>query len=404
MLLKKIIRFPLCCLLVFPLVMNAQKQPDSTRTDAFLEEIMKQYPHYFDSIIAHRQDYNVQVIYTKIDRGANGIAGLKHYYFNVNPTRNFAPGSAAKLPVAILTLQKLASLKQYGVDKNTTMLTGKAYAGQTAVYNEPTSPNGKPTPATYLKKMLLVSDGDAYNRLYELLGQHYINNELQQKGYTGAQITERLDADISEDGNRHTNPVQFVAPGNKVLYDQPAQFNTAPFALRKDSANSDTGKSRITLEDFHTMMVSLLFPNKVTASQRFNISDEDRKYILKYMSQLPPESSSPPYIDEPEIFYPGYCKYLLLGAEKDTIPADIRIFNASGKANGTLVDIAYVVDFDKKVEFFLSAVITDGVDEDETITVPFMKHLGKVIYDYEVKREKKNMPALEELKFEYDGR
>ena len=405
MLLQKIIRSCFGCLAVLPLVLYGQNQPvpvaDSTHTDVFLEELLKQHALYFDSILAKKQEYNVQVIYTKIDRGANGIAGLKHYYFNVNPASYFNPAASVKLPLAILTMQKLAELKSNGVDKSTTMLTEKAYSGQTAVLNDPTSSNGKPSVAQYLKRMLLVNDEEAASRLYELLGQLYINQQLKEKGYVASQITERPGANLTEDENRHTNPVKFYAPGNKLIHEQAARFNTAPFTVQPNDWKS---KSRLSLEEMHSILISLIFPNKVTSAQRFLISDEDRKYILKYMSQWPTESSNPPYIDQPEIYYPAFSKYLLVGLGKDSVSPGIRIFNAAGEADGSMVDIAYIVDFDKKIEFFLSAVVDTRVDDYKAVALPFMNHLGEVIYELELKREKKIVPDLSEVKFEYDGR
>jgi Beta-lactamase enzyme family len=405
MLLQKLIRPFALLLAFFPSAGYAQNpkapQADTARTDVFLEALLKQYPQYFDSILSKKQALNVQVIYTQIDRGANGIAGLKHYYFNVNPAVYFDPAASVKLPLALLTMQKLAALGLNGVDRNSTMLTEKAYSGQTAVLNDHTTTNGKPTIAQYLKRMLLVSDAEAANRLYELLGQQQINQQLKEKGYAAAQITERLGADLTEDENRHTNPVKFYAPGNKLIYEQAAGFNTAPFNLLSGDVKT---RSRLSLEDLHTMMISLVFPNKVTAAQRFPLSDEDRKYILKYMSQWPAESSNPPYIDEPGIYHPAFSKYLLVGLGKDSISPLIRIFNAAGEADGSFVDIAYIADFDNKTEFFLSAVMDAGQDESEMTGLTFMNHLGKVIYEYELKREKKIVPDLSELKFEYDGR
>lgn len=401
MVLKNSIRFSIYLLVILPLGINAQNpapkgEPDSVRTDIFLKDLLKQYPQYFDSATGMQQ-LNVQVIYTKIDRGANGIAGLKHYYFNVNASGYFCPGTTIALPVAMLTLQKLAELKTAGVDKNTTMLTEKAYNGQTAVYNDPTTPNGKPSIAQYLKKMLMTGDEDACNRLYEFLGQQYINSQLQQRGYTNVRVTRRLNIDLSEDENRHTNPVRFLAPGNKLIYDQAAQYNTNPSA-------ENLTKNRLSLEDLHTMLVSLVFPNKITAAQRFTINEEDRKYILKYMSQLPVESFNPPYSDDTTNYYPAYNKFLLYGAGKDTITKSIRVFNVASESDGQIIDAAYIADFDKKIEFMLSAAIDCGEDKYETMALPFMRHLGEVIYEYETKREKSIQPDLEGMKMIYDGR
>jgi hypothetical protein len=75
-----------------------------------------------------------------------------------------------------------------------------------------------------------------------------------------------------------------------------------------------------------------------------------------------------------------------------------------------MIDLAYIVDFDKNIEFFLSAAIncdTDGIVNDdkydyENIGFPFMKNLGKVIYDFEVKRKRSHSPDLSAFKIIYD--
>jgi hypothetical protein len=397
---------------------------DSTKTDVFLEELLKQYPQYFDSILNNRKAMNMQFIYTKVDRGANGIAALKQYYFNVNPSDYFYPASTVKLPISLLALQRLNELKETGIDKNTTMITEKGSASQTAVFNDPTAIDGKPSVAQYIKKILMISDNDACNRLYEFLGQQYINEQLHQKGYADAELLHRLSISLTEDENRYTNPVKFYSPGNKLLYQQPMQYNTTKFAHRNDvmgkayykgdsliNAPMDFSiRNRISLEDLHTILISLVFPNKVTAAQRFNITDEDRNFMLKYMSQLPTESTYPPYSADTTSYYPAYCKFLFFGTEKGQLPSNIRSFNKVGDAYGQVLDVAYIVDFDKKIEFFLSAVIycnSDGILNDDkydydNIGFPFMKHLGKVIYDYEVKRERVIEPDLGDLKFIYD--
>jgi hypothetical protein len=389
---------------------------DSSHTDAFMEDLLKQYPQYFDSILANRKTWHVQVIYTQVDRGANGIAALKNHYFNVNPAQYFYPSTGIQLPLALLTLQRLGELKATGIDKNTTMLTEAAQPKQTAVYNDPTTPNGKPSIGHYLKKMLLTNDADAGNRLYEFLGQEYINEQLLQKGYPGAQVIQRLETALTPEQNRHTNPIRFLAPVNKLLYQQAPRYNSKPHLQRKDSLVwpplDFSGNNQITLEDLHTLLISLVFPNKVTSSQRFAVTDDDRKFILQYMSQLPAESIYPPYQDDTAKYYPAYSKYLLYGAEKGDLPANIRIFNKSGNGYGHLLDVAYMVDFDRKIEFFLSAVIycnkdgvlNEGAYDYKTNGFPFMKNLGQVMYEYETKREKKIEPDLNELRFEYDGR
>lgn len=398
---------------------------DNTKTDALLEKLLTSNSQYFSQVIANKKQWNVQVIYTQIDRGANGIPALKNYYYNVNPANYFYPASTVKFPVSILALQRLNELKDKGIDRNTTMITEAATPMQTAVFNDPATPDGRPTIAQYIKKILMVSDNDAYNRLYEFLGQDYINNELHKRGYEDVQLLHRLQISLPQEENRKTNPVRFLDTAGNVLYQQPMQVAHAQYVLRNDSMGKAyvqggslingpmdfSLKNRISLEDMHNILISLVFPNKVPGKQRFNLSEADREFLFKYMSQLPTESTYPPYSDDTARYNAAGGKYFIFGGEEKGIyPKHLRIFNKTGGAYGQLLDVAYVVDYAKKVEFFLSAVIycnSDGVLNDDkydydTIGRPFLKNLGQVIYDYESQRTKKHLPDFSEFLFYYD--
>lgn len=396
---------------------------DNAITDVFLEQLLAAEPGLTEAL-THRKESNTQVIYTQVDRGANGVPVLTHHYFNVNPAQYFYPASTVKFPVSLLALQRLNELKDKGINKNTTMITEAAGSSQTAVYNDPSSADGRPTIEQYIRKILMVSDNDAYNRLYEFLGQDYINTSLHQKGYEDVQLLHRLQISLSEGENRKTNPVKFIGADNSVLYEQPAIENTSRYEKRNDSLGKKyyqdgklvngpmnfSGKNRICLQDLHNMLISLIFPEKMPAQQRFNLTEADRAFVLKYMSQYPTESTYPAYISDTAQYWPAYGKLLLFGSEKGDLPKNIRIFNKTGGAYGQLLDVAYIVDFEKGVEFFLSAVTycnSDGVINDDkydytTIGIPFMKQLGQTIYKYEIKRPKAHLPDLSGLKFIYD--
>ena len=87
----------------------------------------------------------------------------------------------------------------------------------------------------------------------------------------------------------------------------------------------------------------------------------------------------------------------------------IRIFNKIGDSYGYDIDNAYIVDFKNKVEFLLSAVVQsndDGIYNDnryeyKTVCLPFMKNIGRLIYEQEKKRPKKYLPKLKKFKFHY---
>ncbi len=394
----------------------------AAKTDLFFNSLFKKYPDLFDTIIAQAKQRNIQVIYTQVDRNANNLPRFKDYYFNEDPNNYFYPASTVKLPTALLALQRLNELNSPGVNMNTTMITEAAYSGQTEIYNDPNTPDGKPNIKQYIKRIFLVSDNDAFNRLYEFLGQQYVNDQLHNRGYESAQILHRLDIFLSEDENRHTNPVKFLSDDNQILYQQPLAFNQVKYAARNDLLGKayykgDTlinapmnfsKKNRILLSDLHSILRSVIFTNSVGNRQRFNLTSADYDFVYKYLSSYPAESVYPAY---DTASYPNsYIKFLLNSREDKLLSKNIRIFNKSGEAYGQLTDIAYVVDLENNIEFFLSATINcniNGIVNDdhydyETAGHPFLKNLGKVIYDYELHRKRSHVADLSRFKIVYD--
>ncbi|MBL7732221.1 MAG: serine hydrolase [Chitinophagaceae bacterium] len=371
--------------------------------DQLIENLLRKNKPLFDSVLANRNDWRVQILYSEILRDKKGKVSFADHAFNLDEEMYYYPASTVKLPVAILALQKLNELRIKGLDKNTTMITETAGSRQTAVYNDPSSADGRPTIAHYIKKILLVSDNDAFNRLYEFLGQEYINNTLQQMGYRHAQIIHRLEVVLTEEENRRTNPVRFVDSTGKLVYDKPAETSGLLYAARNTRIGKGfyrggqlvnepfdfSKKNRLTLVELHNIVKSILFPEAVPKQMRFNLTADDYTFLRKYMSMWPGESASPVY-SAPD-YWDTYVKFLYYGAENNKPDTALRIFNKVGDAYGFLIDGAYIADYANKTDFLLSAVIycnSDGILNDnnydyDTIGLPFMKNLGRMIHAYE---------------------
>lgn len=392
---------------------------DSLNKNSFLINLLHQYPEYFDTLLRQNNQWNIRIIYTQIDRKADNSPLLTNYYFNIDPIQYFYPASTVKMPTAFLALQKLNELNLPGLNKNSTMITEAAYSRQDAVYNDPNSPDGRPTIENYIKKIFLVSDNDAYNRLYEFLGQEYINSTLHKMGYDSVQILHRLDISRTEDENRHTNPVKFYDTSGNLLYQKPLVKSEMPYQPRKTFLGKGymnggqqinqpfdfSNKNRINLTDLHSMLQTLIFPEIFPQQSRFKLTDEEYRFLYRYMSMKPGESDFPQYDSN---YNGAHSKFLMYGGKGDLAP-DIRIFNKIGEAYGFLTDVAYIVDFNKKIEFFLSATIycnSDGIFNDdhydyENVGLPFLKNLGEVLYGYELKRKRKHVPDLSKFKTDY---
>lgn len=405
--------------LTSPKPINNIKVSDSNK-DAFLTSLMASHPLFFDRIIRDKKKYNLQIIYTQIDRVRGNPAHFTDFYFNLDSTGYRYPASTIKLPIAALALQKLNELNIPGLNKYSTMITEAQSAGQSAVYNDPTSPDGRPTIAHYIKKILLVSDNDASNRLYEFLGQEYINNVLKKMGYDSVQIIHRLSVSLNESQNRTTNPVKFYNAENKILWEQKETKSDMRYHIRNEKLGKGymsgaqlvnepfdfSRKNKLTLPDLHSILRSLIFPESVPRQKRFDLTKDDYQFLYKHMSMMPRESKYPQYDSS---YTDAYVKFLFYGGKGAIGGNSIRIFNKVGDAYGFLTDAAYIVDFKNGIEFMLSAAIycnsdevfNDDKYEYETIGYPFMKNLGAVIYQHELKRPRKNKPDLSSFKFNY---
>ena len=162
------------------------------------------------------------------------------------------------------------------------------------------------------------------------------------------------------------------------------------------------------LVDQQSVLRRLLFPEIYPENDRYTLTDDQYKFIYKYMSMWPTESKHPTY--SPPEYFPAYCKWLFYGGDSLTvINPNIRIFNKIGDSYGYDIDNAYIVDFKNKVEFIISAVVQSNDDEIyndnkyeyKTVCLPFMKNLAQTIYEYELKRDRQYKPDLKKLKFKY---
>jgi hypothetical protein len=388
--------------------------PNVQPSDEFLGKIINENPE-LRNFIKQKDSLNIQIIYTKIDRDQANKPTFTDYTFNADPDKYFYPASTVKMPGAFLALEKLNELKAQKLNRDHIMLTDSVldkivFNGSEAQQNE--------TISQYIKQIFLVSDNDAFNKLYEFLGQEYIHEKLQQKRYLNSIIRHRLAVNMSVEQNRHTNAVNFYNKSGKFLYEQlPAystlQFNAPTVKMGKGFMRGDklvnepfdfSFKNRVALLDLHNMLRSVIFFNDTKPSQRFKLSKNDRRFLLHWMSALPKESSNPKY-DTTE-FDDGFAKFLPRTIMQNE---GVRIFSKAGWAYGFLTDVAYVVDLKNNVEFMLSATIlcnTDGVFNDdkydfETIGYPFMKLLGETIYRHELQRKRKFLPDLSAFKFDY---
>lgn len=402
------------------------RQNQTIVNDGFFKSATASGNWSIDSFLARASGFKIQIIYTQVDHLKKNKVKLTTYSYRNDPADYFYPASTVKLPIAILALQKLRELNIPGLDMNSTMITEADGPVQTAVSTDPSAINGKPTIAQYIRKILLVSDNDAFNRLYEFLGQEYINKSLHKMGYTDTRIIHRLSVFLSEKDNRHTNPIRFLDEAGNLLYYQPAATSAWDYATEKTPVKQYlmgkgfirgeelvnepfdfSTKNRLPLGDLHSILTSIMFPESLPAKKRFHLKDEDYLFLRKCMAILPGESKSPVY--DTAKYGDNFVKFLYYGAAPGKADTTIRIFNKPGDAYGFMTDAAYITDFKNKRDFILSATIycnSDSIFNDDhydyiDIGFPFMRNLGRLIHEKEIHRTPTREPDWSGFLFNY---
>ncbi|MBO9698915.1 MAG: serine hydrolase [Sporocytophaga sp.] len=349
-------------------------------------------------VVQHPYKFRVQVVYTQVRKDSIGKLVFVASDFRINDDEYFYPATLVKLPIAALALEKINSLHTNGLSKDSYLKVLVPYISK------------KEKPVTIREniiRMLVLNDKNAFNRLYEFLGQEYINSRLEQLGYEKTRIIQRFNSASTEE-NRTTGPYEITDSLGKTLYKGMKvtcrKKFTNPIKETKIGTGYIEGKkfvrvakdfqnsNNFPLSEAHRMLISVIYPEETAVENRFNISAEDFEFLKTALGYFPKEAGILEWMNDEKI-YDTQEKFLFAGASKDSLPHGLRIYNKAGFDYGFIADCAYIQDKEKDVEFFVSAVLyTNSKDilseegyEYKENGYPFLKELGKLIYYHEIR-------------------
>lgn len=386
----------------------------------FLDSLLKRDLPQYSGVLNNPSKYKLRIFYTQINRDRNNEPDFVTHDFQ-SDTDYIYPASTVKLPMSVLALMKVQELNIKGLEKNTAMMTDSAFTCRKKVTSDSSSGLGYPTLENYIKKMLLVSDNQAFARTYDFVDYDYAHEKLKGLGFEKVRIFNRLESQCTTDTVLGTAPVYFLNPTGDTLYKQPRRLfsgkrehsvkNSAAGIFNRNAngkwvrgAKDFSKHNYLDPEDLHRFMQKLVFNNYSSKREKLPLSDENRLFLLKQLGSYPRESEYPRYT--PKVYYDSYKKYLMYGARVANISQDsIRVINIVGRAYGFLIDCAYIIDLKNNIEFLLTATIYvnengkigSGKYEYDQLGLPFMKDLGWSIYNYERSRKKKHLPDLRDF-------
>ena len=373
-----------------------------------IEKALKDPNPKIQNVLENKNEHEIQILLSEIKRNHSGEVLFKESKYQLDEDLYFYPASTAKLPIAILALQKLNSLKAKGIPiSGDTPFFIRNMDGETIVDRDSTQKKGIVTVNHLIKKIFLVSDNDAYNYLFDFLGTDYINRELIKKGLNKTQINHKF---LIGADNQNTWEYTFFGDNKKIIYYQPsikAEFELPPQNLKGflkgigyveleniiyEPMNFEK-KNRISIRNLEGIMKRIIFPEAFQIKERFNLTTEDYNFLKYWMSRTTLESNYPDY--NSENYWDSYVKFFIYGDKKDVMNPEIRIYNKVGDAYGTITDVAYIKDKKNEIEFFLTATIlvnenkifNDDIYESDQIGIPFLAALGRAVLE-EIKKDK----------------
>lgn len=378
-----------------PIVADAPPPLDSILASPALADVLRRAP-----------DLRVQIAFGWVDREREPPV-LEQRTVRTGE-EYFYPASAVKLFAAVAALERLAELRAesgHPLDLDTPLRFHPLFDGETLQERDDTNLEGGTITVRHeIRKLFLVSDNEAFNRLYELVGQDRLMASLQRAGLGNARIVHRLDEARTPEENRQSPRIDFVGPGFTFTLDArtseplPAPPDVPGLLIgsaylrgdaKVDGAMDFAAKNRISLIDLQRGLCKVLTPEVVCGpGGNFELTGDDRFLLKQAMYQFPRDSPNPRY--DPAQFPDASGKLLLPGLLKHFHPDHFGVYNKYGQAYGFSTENSLIFYAGTGQEIFVAATLytnADGVLNDDRyeyreVALPFFAALGEGVGEW----------------------
>jgi hypothetical protein len=367
-------------------------------SDAIFAEVLRSTPT-LRGLAAEPERYRMQILFAEILPEENGKISLKRYAYREN-AEYFYPASTVKIAAAASAIQVLEALQKEHtwISVDTPMRIHPLFEDeQLDTVDESNVEGGLITIRNEIRKTLIVSDNQAFNRLYELVGQDQLDTHMRAAGLSGPVIVHRLAEGRTALQNRQFPRIDFhqddqhqltipartsersidtswlvALPGwpdldlGRAVYFSPERTTQGPMKM--------AGKNAIKLRDLQNLTAMIVRPEIDLGLPGLDVTSEHRKLLIDAMTDLPSQSRNPHF--DPEEFTDDYPHFFRQGIGR-VVPLDsIGIANKIGLAYGFSTETAYIEHVPSGRAFFLAmtiytndnAILNDGVYEYDLAT------------------------------------
>ena len=358
-----------------------------------IELVLKSDP-YFKEIIKDKEDYEIQVMLTKVNHDNTKI-DFQNYQYQHDENQYFYPASTIKLPIVVLTLKKINELRSKGSDIT---LKSKIILNNVDNYSNFKLKDSITSFQNLIADIFLVSDNSASNILIDFIGYNYFNDEMQNAGFDKTYLNHKFNPDpyvnstwqISDLDN---NIISSINDNQKIIKADDKTNGLDKGESRYfngeilDESLNFSEKNRFSITDMHNLIKYIFYPEIFDKANTFNLNVEDYDFIRYWMSRFTYEDMGEKFIGD-ENFFETYNKFFIHGDEQSVSNEQIRVYNKIGQAYGTSIDNGLIKNYQNNVEFILTSiiytnknkVINDNLYEYDDIAVPFLAKLSRAIY------------------------
>lgn len=316
----------------------------------------------------------------------------------------FYPASTVKLAISVCALLVLQELQKITPELNarTPFAVHPLLPGHVYEDRDESNLDGQRLCIEHeIRKIMLVSDNPAHNRLYSLVGHKRAHQMLHAMGLRSIILNHRLAESHTREAQRRTNRVEFILPDGRRV-DVPARdsqlilTNPPVPGLSVGERHCVLGdehagpmdfswRNRAGLADLQALLAMVTRPDHVDLPGSTGLTEEHRTLICRAMWPVPRQSDNPHYgaREFPDLF----VKHTLPGLRRLAGDEDFVIFNKIGQAFGFTIENAYICHRPTGRAFYLTANIyanasgvlgTDTYDY-ASVSIPFMAELAETV-------------------------
>lgn len=358
-----------------------------------IELVLKSDP-YLKEIIKDKEDYEIQVMLTKINHNNTKI-DFQNYQYQHDENQYFYPASTIKLPIVVLTLKKINELRSKGSDIT---LKSKIILNNVDNYSNFKLKDSITSFQNLIADIFLVSDNSASNILIDFIGYNYFNDEMQNAGFDRTYLNHKFNPDPYVDStwqisDLDNNMISSINDNQKIIKADDKTNGLDKGESRYfngeilDESLNFSEKNRFSITDMHNLIKYIFYPEIFDMANTFNLNVEDYDFIRYWMSRFTYEDIGEKFIGD-EKFFETYNKFFIHGDEQSVSNEQIRVYNKIGQAYGTSIDNGLIKNYQNNVEFILTStiytnknkVINDNLYEYDDIAEPFLAKLSRAIY------------------------